>query len=75
MQIETHEHIREQLYKGGMFGQDISWRGKGRMGGKGLGPSGSCKCPKCDYSVPHKRGEPCHQKVCPKCNIKLIRKI
>lgn len=73
VQIETHEHIREQLYKGSMFGQDISWQGKGRMGGEGLGPSGECICSKCGYSIPHERGKPCHQQVCPKCKTHLTR--
>jgi hypothetical protein len=49
-------------------------RGRGRMGGPlGAGPEGACVCPKCGHHEPHKRGEPCNQKTCPKCGTKLTR--
>ncbi len=48
--------------------------GKGRMGGPfSAGPGGNCICPKCQYSVPHLPGQPCNQKICPKCSIPLTR--
>lgn len=39
--------------------------------GKGIG--GSCICPDCGYKEPHKRGAPCFQQRCPKCNKTLVR--
>jgi hypothetical protein len=47
--------------------------GRGRMGGFATGPSGSCKCPKCGYSMPHVRGIPCYQQTCPKCGSRMTR--
>ncbi|MCD6210877.1 MAG: hypothetical protein OCU20_01755 [Methanophagales archaeon] len=47
--------------------------GRGRMGGRGLGPGGECVCPKCGYRVPHSRGEPCYNKTCPKCGTSMTR--
>lgn len=45
----------------------------GRMGGFGAGPGGVCKCPKCDYSEPQVRGQPCTDKKCPKCKVLMTR--
>lgn len=45
----------------------------GRMGGLGAGPGGVCKCPKCGYEEAQVRGQPCIDKVCPKCQTKMIR--
>lgn len=48
--------------------------GKGpRTGRRGVGVSrrpmgsGVCTCPKCGKETPHKRGVPCSQVSCPKC--------
>ena len=34
---------------------------------------GNCICPKCNHSTPHTRGIPCSSKLCPDCNIRMIR--
>lgn len=47
--------------------------GRGRMGGKGLGPGGQCRCPECGYTCPHQRGQPCFRKTCPNCGAKMTR--
>jgi len=47
--------------------------GRGRMGGRGLGPSGYCVCPKCGTRVPHQTGTPCYAMSCPKCGTKMVR--
>jgi len=39
----------------------------------GLGPGGNCICAECGYKTPHKRGEPCNEKTCPKCGNKMER--
>ncbi len=41
---------------------------------QGEGPGGYCICPKGDYKVKHKRGQPCSKLKCPKHKINLIRK-
>jgi hypothetical protein len=33
----------------------------------GLGGSVICRCPKCGYTEPHKRGVPCTSRSCPRC--------
>ena len=38
-----------------------------------LGKGGECICPKCDTSVKHIRGIPCHDTICPKCGSKMLR--
>jgi NAD-dependent SIR2 family protein deacetylase len=38
-----------------------------------MGSSGNCICPKCGYKIPHRRGVPCQEDVCPKCNAKMLR--
>jgi len=48
--------------------------GRGRMGGpRAAGPSGECVCPKCGYKTAHEIGDPCYNKICPKCKTKLTR--
>lgn len=50
--------------------------GRGRQpGGYGLGPAGFCVCPvaKCGERVPHQRGLPCYETVCPKCGSRMVR--
>ena len=39
----------------------------------GLGPVGTCLCPKCGVKVPHRAGIPCSEEKCPKCGTKMIR--
>ena len=56
-------------YGRGLGGRGVN--GRGRMGG--LGPEGTCKCPKCGYEEPKIRGQPCVEMVCPKCGTKMIR--
>lgn len=43
-------------------------------GGEGLGPGGTCVCPKCDYVEEHATAEPCWKKTCPECGVKMTRK-
>jgi len=60
----------------GGFGRGGGGRGRagGRSGGgRGLGPSGICKCMKCGKEIPHQRGKPCNQNICPTCNIPMMR--
>jgi len=47
--------------------------GRGRQGGKGLGPSGECVCPACGTRAPHQLAVPCYQMTCPKCGSKMTR--
>lgn len=42
--------------------------------GKGMGPSGTCVCLKCGYSISKRRGVPCLDEKCPKCGAVLVRK-
>ncbi len=46
---------------------------RGRMGGFGAGPEGTCVCPNCGYREAKIRGVPCASKKCPKCKIPLAR--
>ena len=55
------------------FGRGFG-RGRGRWWfGMGYGPGGYCVCPSCGYREPHVAGVPCVHKMCPNCNIPLIR--
>ncbi len=40
----------------------------------GGGPGGICVCPQCGKTLPHQRGIPCTQLLCPSCRHTLIRK-
>ena len=39
----------------------------------GKGPEGFCICPKCGKKISHKRGTPCSEVKCDKCNVKMRR--
>ena len=76
IQIKSHE-VETGFYKPA-FGRGFGWQRKGRFRGeietaKGGGPGGYCVCPKCGYKIPHQRGIPCSQLLCPKCKINLVR--
>ena len=48
--------------------------GRGRQGGRfAAGPGGLCRCPACGQTIPHQRGVPCFESVCPNCGTKMIR--
>lgn len=57
----------------GAGGRMFSGGGRGRNQGTGQGQGGSCICPKCGFSVPHKRGVPCYQIKCPDCGAAMMR--
>jgi predicted amidophosphoribosyltransferase len=44
---------------------------KGEQGG--LGPGGTCICPKCGQRAPHVAGTPCQETKCPRCGAKMLR--
>ena len=39
-----------------------------------MGPSGTCVCLKCGYSISKRQGVPCLDERCPKCGAALVRK-
>jgi predicted Fe-Mo cluster-binding NifX family protein len=50
--------------------------GPGARGDKepGGGPGGMCICPQCGKILPHRRGIPCTELLCPSCRHTLVRK-
>jgi hypothetical protein len=55
-------------------------RGRGAGGGQGggrrrggLGPDGTCVCPQCGKTQPHRAGVPCAQEQCPQCGSAMMR--
>ena len=78
IQITSHE-TETGFYKSG-WGKGFGWERKGRFRGKieearGGGPGGNCICQNsnCNYREPHLRGQPCYNKICPKCGSKMMR--
>jgi len=76
IQIKSY-NISSGFYKPD-FGQGFGWHKKGKFTGeikeaKGLGPGGTCKCPKCGHEQPHIRGQPCANKKCSKCETLMKR--
>ena len=51
----------------------VAGGGRGRGGRPGFGPTGNCRCPKCNLSVSHEAGVPCSSVKCTKCGIRMIR--
>jgi hypothetical protein len=45
----------------------------GVLGNHGLGPRGTCICPKCAARLPHRRGVRCEDEHCPQCNARMLR--
>ncbi|MHA1409884.1 MAG: hypothetical protein ACTSQY_06205 [Candidatus Odinarchaeia archaeon] len=39
---------------------------------RGMGGHAYCVCPKCNYTVPHVKGQPCINLKCPNCGIPLV---
>jgi predicted Fe-Mo cluster-binding NifX family protein len=67
---------REEQVMNGRIGTDQGYdldqgrylQRSGRMRSRlGVGPVGSCICPKCGEREPHERGVPCIERKCPKC--------
>ena len=48
-------------------GQGRKFIGRGKGQGQGLGGTEECVCSKCGEKMPHKRGCPCMQTKCSKC--------
>jgi len=87
IQIKSHQ-VETGFYKpvpgtlgfGRGFGRGFGWRRRGRFRGKieeaqGRGPGGYCVCmnPNCGYKEPHIPGQPCSEKICPKCGSRMKR--
>ena len=43
------------------------------QGRHGLGPGGTCLCPKCGARLPHRRGVRCEEERCPQCSARMLR--
>ena len=68
----AHKKVAEAL----VLGKSIKIQGGEIMAldqGKGMGSGGHCICPKCDERIVHKRGRPCQEEKCPKCNCRMMR--
>ena len=48
-------------------------RGMGRGRGFMSGAAHNCICPNCKTVVPHQRGIPCYQTICPNCGSPMTR--
>ncbi len=61
-----------KLARGG--GRGAGGGGGGRMGGnKAAGPGGYCICPACGHRERHVAGQPCYEKTCPRCGVRMVR--
>jgi MinD superfamily P-loop ATPase len=58
-----------------MLGKGRNQRNKSQQRGMGSTAFGVCSCPRCNYTVAHKRGVPCYTVTCPDCNIPLVRQV
>lgn len=60
---------------GGQGGGPGGGQGGGGGGGRrgGGGPGGSCVCLACGHREPHRRGVPCFEAKCPKCDGTMTR--
>jgi Zn-finger nucleic acid-binding protein len=38
-----------------------------------MGADGFCICPKCGEKIAHRRGTPCQEERCPRCEVRLLR--
>lgn len=68
----AHQKIAEALVKG----KSILIEGGEIMAlkqGKGMAAGGYCICPKCAERIVHKRGRPCQEEKCPKCDSRMMR--
>ena len=80
IQIKSHE-VETGFYKpipgtlgfGRGFGRGFGWQRRARF--RGRGPGGYCVCmnPNCGYKEPHIPGQPCSEKICPKCGSRMRR--
>ena len=57
----------------------FGWSKRGKFkgenfGAQGKGPGGNCICPKCGYTIKHKKETPCLKVKCPNCHIFMRRK-
>lgn len=76
--IQIKSHKTEIGFYKPYFGYGFGWKrniklrkSRGKFFGKG--PIGYCYCPKCNYKIPHQRGIPCRNLICPNCKINLLR--
>jgi len=44
------------------------------IGGERVVVTGSCVCPECGETVPHRWGIPCNEELCPQCGARMVRK-
>jgi cation diffusion facilitator family transporter len=78
IQIKSH-NVTTSFYKHSLK-EGFGWSRRGQFkgdieGAKGMGPGDYCICPKCGYTVEHKRGIPCKTLNCPTCDLQLTRKV
>jgi cation diffusion facilitator family transporter len=76
-EIKSHE-IETRFYRPA-FGKGFGWQRREKFNKifeetEGKGPGGWCVCPKCGNKYPHRKGVPCSELQCPKCEINLERK-
>ena len=75
LKIVNETDIVTQPAAGGKLLRLVASRGQGLgVGGERQGDFGAdvCVCPKCGFNIPHEKGTPCLENLCPSCGIKLI---